>query len=245
MSWSSAPKRSASPRVSSSASGSSSASRSSPSASRLQLDQPLEHLERVPVHVLVVEVALLDLVEVGQLGQHGPHQAEPVGEREARDGARGEHEPPELREHALAGRLRHARRGGGGEPLGLGVRLEAELGGEAREPEGTQRVVLVGLRPDHAERPRLEVGPAAERVDQLAGLIGPGHRVDREVAPGEVLLDRLALEGGEVVHAARAAVHHPPRAEGLREPEHRARAPRPPSRGPPARDRPSRRCPRP
>ena len=75
---------------------------------RLQLDQPLEHLERVPVDVLVVVVALLDVVEVGELGQDRVEEAEPVGQREARDGARREHQPAQLREHSLAGRFRHA-----------------------------------------------------------------------------------------------------------------------------------------
>ena len=51
--------------------------------------------------------------------------------------------------------------------------------------------------------------------------LGPRHRVHREVALGQVLLDRLALERGEVVDAPAAPVDHPPGAEGLRQPEHR------------------------
>jgi hypothetical protein len=36
----------------------------------LDLDQALEHLERVPVDVRVVEVALLDVVQARELWQH-------------------------------------------------------------------------------------------------------------------------------------------------------------------------------
>ena len=64
----------------------------------LDLDQALQHLERVPVDVLVVVVALLDVVQVGELGQHRVQEAEAVGEVEALDGAGREHQPPQLGE---------------------------------------------------------------------------------------------------------------------------------------------------
>ena len=134
----------------------------------LELDQPLEHLDRVAVDVEVVVVALLHLVQVGELGEHRAQQAEPVGEVEARHGPWREHEPAQLGEDALARCLGHARGRRRGEPLGLRVRREAELGGEARQAQRPQRVVLVRGRPEHAQRAGLEVGAAAERVDQLA-----------------------------------------------------------------------------
>ena len=127
---------------------------------------------------------------------------------------------------------------------------EAELGGEARQPQGSQRVVLVGRRAEYAQRPGLEVGVSAERVDQLAALgrsrgapdERARHRVDREVALRQVLLDGLALERSEVVHAAAAPVDHAPGAEGLGELEHRPAEARPPARAPRLRDLPRRRC---
>ena len=64
-------------------------------------------------------MALLHLVQVGELRQHRAQQAEPVREVEALHGPRGEHEAAQLREHALARRLGHARGRRGGEPLGL------------------------------------------------------------------------------------------------------------------------------
>ena len=136
----------------------------------LELDQPLQHLERVPVDVEVVVVALLHVVEVGELGKHRSHQAEPVRECEPLHRSWSHQEAAQLREHALAGGLAHPGRRLGGEALGLGVRREAELGGEARQAQRAQRVVLVRRRAEHAQRAGLEVGPAAERVDQLAAV---------------------------------------------------------------------------
>ena len=88
-------------------------------------------------------------------------------------------------------------------------------------PGIVRRIALVGLGPQHSQRPRLEVGPAAEGVDQVTALARPRHGVDGEVAASQVLLDRVALESGEVEHPAAAAVDHPPGPEGLREPEDR------------------------
>jgi hypothetical protein len=170
----------------------------------------------------VVEVALVHVVQVGELGEHRAQQAQPVGEREPLHRARRHHEPAQLGEDALARGLGNARRGGRGEPLGLLVRLEAQLGREAGQPQRAQRVALVGLRAEHAQRPGLEVGAAAERVDHVTAVTGARHRVHREVALSQVRLDRVALERREVVHAPGAAVNDPPRPEGLGEAEHRA-----------------------
>ena len=138
----------------------------------LQLDQALQHLERVPVDVLVVVVALLDVVELGQLWEHRVEQPEAIGECEALHGARGQHQPAELREDALAGRLGHARSCRRGQALRLGVGPEAELRGKARKAERAERIVLIRLRADHPEGAGLDVRPAPERVHELAALGG-------------------------------------------------------------------------
>jgi hypothetical protein len=54
----------------------------------LELDQPLQHLERVPVDVEVVVVALLHVVQVRELRKNRPDQAEPVGQRKRLDRSR-------------------------------------------------------------------------------------------------------------------------------------------------------------
>ena len=78
-------------------------------------------------------------------------------------------------------------------------RLHPELE-RGREPDGTdhpQRVLLesVARLADGSQDPGADVEDAAVRVHEgrrLAGACAPGHRVDREVAPGEVELDRVA-----------------------------------------------------
>src|SRR3954447_2819234 len=76
---------------------------------RMALDPQLlaQHLERVTVHVEVVEVALLYAVEGGELGQHGGDEAEAVGEGEPFEHALGDHESAELGEDALRRGLGH------------------------------------------------------------------------------------------------------------------------------------------
>ena len=76
-----------------------------------------------------------------------------------------------------------------------GLDLEAERRGEAHRPEHPQRVLLEPRArvADRAQRPRGRVREPAERVDQarrLARRRAPGHRVDGEVAAGEVGLER-------------------------------------------------------
>ena len=166
-------------------------------------------------------MTLLYVVQVGELGQDRPHQAEPIREREPVPQSGSEHEAAQLREDALARGLAHARRRLGGEPLRLGIGREAELGGEARQAQRTQRVVLVRRRAEHPQPAGLEIGAATQGIDELAAIPRTRHRVDREVALRQVGLDGLALERGEVVDAPALLIHHPPRAEGLRQPEHR------------------------
>jgi hypothetical protein len=199
----------------------------------LNVDQHREHLERVAVHVEVVVARLLHVVQVAHLGQHGAEQAEPVGQPEAFERAVRDHESAQLGEDTLAGGARHAPRRGRRQALRLGLGLKAELGGEAGEPQRTQRVALVGLGTQHPQDARLDVGTSAQRVDQVARLEAvtlddarlARHGVHGEVPLAEVLLDRLSLQRREVPHPPAAPVDHPPRAEGLREPKHRAADP--------------------
>ena len=114
---------------------------------------------------------------------------------EALDGAGREHQPPQLGEDPLAGGLRDARAAAA---VSRSVSASGvKLGGEAREPERPERVALVGLRADHPEGAGLDVGSAAERVDHVASLPGPRHRVDREVALPQVLLDVAPWSGAK------------------------------------------------
>ena len=64
---------------------------------------------------------------------------------------------------------------------------EAELRDEPQPAEDAQRVLAEALRPDRVQLAALEVREAAERVDELARLEPPRHRVDREVAPRHVV----------------------------------------------------------
>ena len=197
----------------------------------LQLDQVLHHLDRVAVDVEVVVMALLDVMQIGQLREHRPQQPQPVGQRQSVQHARREHEPAQLRENPLARRLGHPRRGLRGQPLRVRVGREPELGGEARQPKRPQGIRLVGRHAQHAQHARLEIGATGQRIDQLTlgadggrpageGLrrrVGqrPCHRVDAEVAPGQVVLDAAAVQRRQVVDAPSAPVDHPPGAEGL------------------------------
>ena len=162
------------------------------------LDLLAEHLERVVVDVEVVVVALLDAVERGQLGQHGrrarragrPARARRRRRRRSRAGAaRAKTRSPAASVTRGAAALREA--------LGLGIRREAQLGREARQPQRPQRVALVGLGAEHAQRavPRGRRGrragrsgrprAAPSRVERATHRAR--HRVDREVAPAQVV----------------------------------------------------------
>ncbi len=76
--------------------------------------------------------------------------------------------------------------------------VEAELRDEAEGADQAQRVLAEALRRDGAEAASLEVGAAAERVDELARVEPPGHRVDGEVAPAHVVLDRELRVGDDL-----------------------------------------------
>src|SRR5262249_21726587 len=89
-------------------------------------------------------------------------------------------------------------------PYGLVVGSQVELRHEAKAAHQPERV----LREAHGRhRPKTalaKVARAAERVDELAVLEVSSHRVDREVAPVEVVLDaRRRVDDDLEVVAAR------------------------------------------
>ena len=177
-------------------------------AVRLQGGHRVEHLERVAVDVEVVEDVLLDAAQRGQLGQHDGDDAERPRPAAAPRRALGADDALELGEHALG---RHA-----GQPGRLpahlarvsGVELEAELDARRAARSVRSGSSASAAARDHPQPPRLEVGPAAVGVDQLAAGERLGHRVDREVAGGEV--------GREVAVAQRHEVDVPAASRGRR-----------------------------
>src|SRR4051794_21702513 len=189
---------------------------------RTALDPQLlaQHLERVTVHVEVVEVALLYAVEGGELGQHGGDEAEAVGKGEPFERALGDHESAELGEDALRRGLGHGVRRLERQAFGVRIWREAELGGEPGEAQGTQRVGLVRAGQDAQHLPPYVLDPVV-RIDGLAARERHGDRVCGEVALSEVLLDRAALEQRDVAREAVVARHDAPGAELLGEAEGR------------------------
>ena len=85
---------------------------------------------------------------------------------------------------------------GAGERDGRGVDLELELGREPRRAQQPQRVGGEAALADHAQEPPLEVGEAAVRVDRRRRRRAARRPRRREVALGEVGLDRLAAQRG-------------------------------------------------
>ena len=75
-------------------------------------------------------------------------------------------------------------------------RVETELGDESGGAQHAQRVVgeRILRRAGRIQHAREQIGHPAERIDEVAGRRSPidRHRVDREVAPNEVVLERLS-----------------------------------------------------
>ena len=78
------------------------------------------------------------------------------------------------------------------------VGIDVELRDEAEAADDPERVVAEARRPGRAEDAPLEVGAAAERVEDLPRLEPPRDRVDREVAPLHVLLERDLAVGDDL-----------------------------------------------
>ena len=166
---------------------------------RLEVDRLLQHRQAVLVDVLVPVVLVALQREGRQLGQDVRRQAGLHEQPQAGHGVGRQQQLDQLVAHPLgrddADALGHA----GHRRHHLGGDLEAELGGEAGRAHHPQRVVGEGVLgpPRGAQHAVGEVDDAAERVLEL--LVGQGerHRVDREVAAGEVADQRVAvLHGG-------------------------------------------------
>ena len=78
------------------------------------------------------------------------------------------------------------------------VGIDVELRDEAEAADDPERVVAEARRPGRAENAPLEVGAAAERVEDLPRLEPTRDRVDREVAPLHVLLERDLAVGDDL-----------------------------------------------
>ena len=126
----------------------------------LQPELLAQHLERVVVHVEVVEVALLHAAQRRELRQHGRDQAEAVGEREAVQHTLGDHEPAELGPDPLRRRLRHAARVLAGQALGLGIGRERQ----ARSRSVPAAAASADRRGTTARRARAGCPPRDRRV---------------------------------------------------------------------------------
>ena len=83
-------------------------------------------------------------------------------------------------------------------PQRVVVGIDVELRDEAKAADDPERVVAEARRPGRAEDAPLEIGAAAERVDDLPRLEPPRDRVDREVAPLHVLLERDLAVGHDL-----------------------------------------------
>ena len=162
------------PRVSSSASGSAQqrARRAAPcsapstaAGSRSSVDRPLEHLERVAVHVEVVVDGLLDPAQRAELGQHGVQVARALGEQRAR-------RRPRRRRRSAAARRRRARRHASQPGRSARARRAAVAArrarGRARTARRASRSTRSGssanaARPDRAQPARGEVARRRRR----------------------------------------------------------------------------------
>ena len=191
----------------------------------------VEHLQGVPEIVLVaVIIDFLHAVEVHDLGQDPVEQAALEQEREPDRGHRAGHDLVQLVHDALVRddvqAVGHARDGG----EGVGMDVEAKLGGEAHGTHHAERIVAEGeiRRQGRADDARLQVADAAERIQQDAviGLVQrPAQRVDGEIAAVLVVRQAAILHQGFARLGAVAflpcpdefQLHGPPR--HLRRPE--------------------------
>ena len=230
-SCSSAAQRIASPRVSSSESGSaSSATSSSRPARRVALEQRdlVEHLERVVVDVEVVEVALLDALAArsAPAGRRRSARARPsapgrAGRRRRRStrlsSAKTRSGATRSIPGALARRCARRSRGRASRSSSTAIRIARRL------RSGSSSSACARDHPDEPAARRSRWPPCGST--QLAAGQRLGHRVDREVALGEVGVDVVVAQRDEVDVPRVLGRDHPPGAERAAELERRARGP--------------------
>ncbi len=200
MSWSSAPRRSACPRVSSLASGARgrAAARSdlAPNTARVapQGDRLGQHGPGVAEHVEMVEAALLDPGSAASSGS--TTSVTPSSSISSRpSSARASAITRELSKHPLGRDAVQAGGAGRGQARRLGLDGEAQLAGEAGQPEHAQRVARE--RPGDTARRRRggEVGQPAGGVDQrVPAAQRLRDRVDGQIAPAAGRPRSFALE---------------------------------------------------
>ena len=154
----------------------------------LQVDRLVEHRQGVLVDVLVVMVLVPLQLQGGQLRQHMGGQPQLGHQLQAAAGVGAQQELHQLLPDPFGG--------DDGDALGelldrVGRAVldpEPELGDEAHRPHHPQRVVGEGLpRADGGAQHRAgQVREPVEGIDQLQGGQPHRHRVDGEVAAGEV-----------------------------------------------------------
>ncbi len=190
---------------------------------RVALDRGhlVEHLERVVVHVEVVEDVLLHAAQRLELRQDLRGQPVRRHQREAGAGGRRADDLLELAEDALGrdplqpGRLAPDRR------RRLRLDRQLEVDGEPHGAQRAQRVVGQGAGAHHAQQPGREVGLAAVGVEQLPARERLGHGVDGEVARREIRADVVVVQADEVDVPGVTRPDDAPGAEGARQAEGR------------------------
>ncbi len=165
---------------------------------RLDGQRLLEHRQRVAVDVEVVVGPLLDVAQLGELGEDDRRDAELVEQGEAAQRVAAADQLPQLDELPLPGRLAGARGAGPGQLGRALLDRQLELGrqpGCAQQAQGVRREAALA---DRTQKAPVEVGEPAERIDRLPP--GERHRdgADGEVALAEVVLDPRSANRREV-----------------------------------------------
>ena len=150
------------------------------------------------VDVEVVVGALLDAAQRIELGQDHRSEAELVEQRHAAQRVRPADQLAQLDQLALTSGLGCPPGFGAGQRDRPRVDLEGEVGGKPAGAQQAQRVLGEAALPDHAQQATVEVGEPPVRVDRLAARKWHRYRADREVAPRQIGLDRLATQRGDV-----------------------------------------------
>jgi hypothetical protein len=185
----------------------------------LQRHGGVEHFERVVVHVAVVVDALLHAAQLVELGQDHRRDSEGLeasmpartpGARTIRRSSAKIRSPADARQAGCVAADR-----GGGVGLDRPAALRREAPG-AQRPQGILGERALRHHPDPAAG---EVLAPAERVHDSPPAERLGHRVDGEVARGEVGAQVAVAQRDEVDLPAAIRAGDAPGAEGLRERE--------------------------